>query len=159
MRNPRPEDFSTQVFDRKTDSIDLDGVVPLRSKAERSVPKQNRTDESAIMTARQLDGMTASHHDSTPSRLHDSMTAEQISYIFSCLSEKATQKTTVRLPAGLLERLEEVVYEIKKNHHLRLSMNSIFVATLAFFCQEYEKSGKHSSLFEELKKFYDQMPS
>ncbi|MBI1280112.1 MAG: hypothetical protein GC179_18430 [Anaerolineaceae bacterium] len=158
MRNPRPEDFSTEVFTRKADNIDMVGVVPLHSK-ERPAPKQNRADEHAIVPSRQHDGMTASHHDSTPSRHHDGMTAEQISYIFSCLAEKATQKTTVRLPAGLLERLEEVVYEVKKKHHMRLSMNSIFVATLAYFCQEYEKSGEHSSLFEELKKFYDQMLS
>lgn len=174
MRNPRPEDFSAEVFTRKADNIDMGGVVPLRSK-EKLAPKQSLKEDHPPVPSRQHDVMMASHYDSQPSGQHDglalsrpdslpsrqrdSMTAEQFSYILACLAEKATQKTTVRLPAGLLERVEELIYEAKKKHRLRLSMNAIFVATLAFFCQEFENSGEQSALYQELKKFYDQMPS
>jgi len=99
MRNPRPEDFSTQVFGKKADPIDLTGVVPLRSKKQPE-PEQSQTEKHVSVPSRQHDGMTASHHDSTPSRQHDSMTAGQLSYVLTYLTEKATQKTTIRLPAG-----------------------------------------------------------
>jgi hypothetical protein len=102
------------------------------------------------MTARQLASTPSSHQDGMTARQHDGMTAESPLDIHALLHEKGTQKTTVRLPDELLNKLDETLYTIRRQHHTRLSMNAVFVAALASFCAEFAAQGTESPLYKLL---------
>ncbi|MHB8625519.1 MAG: hypothetical protein ACYDBJ_00710 [Aggregatilineales bacterium] len=155
MRNPRLEDFDASANKHTPDKINMLGVVPLYPKPVERVVKQTTPEPNspqATMTARQHDGMTASRRDSMVADRQATMTALAPTDIEAFLQEKATQKTTVRLPTNLLRKLEETLYLIKIRHNNRLSMNAIFVAALASFCAEFEEQGAESPLYKRLEK-------
>jgi hypothetical protein len=159
MRKPRLEAFDSTTAARQADEINMAGVIPLRTKPPVPPVKTITIHESqsATMTARQHDGKLPQQLDSTMAWQQEGLTANTPERavplsIEAFLREKATQKTTIRLPETLLHKLEETLYHIKHDHHIRLSMNEIFVTALASFCAEYEQQGIDSPLCKLLKK-------
>ena len=155
MRKPRLEDFDTTSRRQTPDDINMVGVVPLQSKnvvihANRKI--QVIASQQASMTARQQDGNMPRPYDGLTASQQASMTALPPVDVLSMLEEKATQKTTVRLPQNLLLKLEETLYLIRTRQGHRLSMNAIFIAALASFCAEFEQKGVDASLYKLLEK-------
>ena len=130
----------------------IQAAVPQNSMAVEKASAVVPPSSNDSMTPRQPDGMTASRidslesdpQDSLPSTPQDGMTAYSL---HAFLTEKATEKTTVRLPEQLVHSLEDTLYRIKREQKVKLSMKSILIVTLAMFCQEFEQQGTDSVLY------------
>jgi hypothetical protein len=71
-------------------------------------------------------------------------------YIEQCLEEKATQGFTFRYPPQLLEELEDVIYEVRKQHRHKLAKNAIAVLALAYVIKDYLDNGEDSVFYRML---------
>lgn len=63
---------------------------------------------------------------------------------------KATNAATFRFPPDLLEKLEEVEYQLRKHHKIKATKNIILVGALAMLLYEFEENHTESTLYQYL---------
>ncbi len=124
------------------------GVSP--TPVAHPTPESTPISHHDSMMARQHDGTVEPASATMTARQHDSMTADFPTYLRDCLHYKANQKITIRLPAEVIDDLEETLYLLKTRHHAKLSMNAIFIAALAYFCWDFHHHGTASTLYTAL---------
>jgi hypothetical protein len=66
------------------------------------------------------------------------------------INEKATNSFAFRYPPEVLEKLEDVLHEIKKQHRRKLTKNVVAVAAMAFLLSDFEANGEESVLYQLL---------
>ena len=66
------------------------------------------------------------------------------------LSEKVDDIATFRYPVDLLEKLEDVIHKIRKQHHRKVTKQAVAVAALAFLLTDFEEYGEESVLYQLL---------
>ncbi len=126
MRKPRPEDYSSHPPHRQPDPVNMDGLVPLSAKPLPLSPSNTDAEKDSEMFASLFALMK---------------TIGQM---------KATNAATFRFPPELLERLEEVEYNLRKEHKIRATKNALVVAALAYLLAEHEQQGRASILYQYL---------
>ena len=68
------------------------------------------------------------------------------------LSEKVDDIATFRYPVDLLEKLEDVIHQVRKQHHRKVTKQAVAVAALAFLLTDFEEYGEESVLYQLLIK-------
>jgi hypothetical protein len=63
---------------------------------------------------------------------------------------KATNAATFRFPPDLLEKLEEIEYQLRKEHKIKATKNIIVVGALAMLLYEFEDKATESNLYRYL---------
>jgi len=63
---------------------------------------------------------------------------------------KATNAATFRFPPDLLEKLEEIEYQLRKEHKIKATKNVIVVGALAMLLYEFEDKATESNLYRYL---------
>ena len=79
---------------------------------------------------------------------HESMQAIMQAY----LNEKVDDIATYRYPVDLLEKLEDVIHQVRKEHHRKVTKQAVAVAALAFLLTDFETFGEESMLYRLLIK-------
>ena len=79
---------------------------------------------------------------------HESMQAIMQAY----LNEKVDDIATYRYPVELLEKLEDVIHQVRKEHHRKVTKQAVAVAALAFLLTDFETFGEESMLYRLLIK-------
>jgi hypothetical protein len=90
----------------------------------------------------------ANKQTSLQTRKHASMQANVQAY----LSEKVDDIATFRYPVDLLEKLEDVIHQVRKQHHRKVTKQAVAVAALAFLLTDFEEYGEESVLYQLLIK-------
>lgn len=170
MRKPRPEDYDPKYKDSKgpkPDDIDLSDVVPLktrknplesesviedmqkRTKANNPLKDnplfktpENRGEVSSEETKDKEGNLLASKLASLQANMQTSMQA--------FLRERASYTVAFRYPPELVEKLEDTLHLIKKQHKAKLTKNSVAVAAMVFLLTDYELNGAKSMLYQLL---------
>ena len=88
----------------------------------------------------------ANMQTSLQTRKHASMQANVQAY----LNEKVDDAATFRYPVDLLEKLEDVIHQIRKQHHRKVTKQAVAVAALAFLLTDFEEYGEESVLYQLL---------
>ena len=115
---------------------------PDRSVQEK--PEQKKTENAEPKRA----SMHARKHATMHTNIQTSMHANMQPY----LSAKATNSFAFRYPPDLLEKLADVLHQIRKQHHRKLTKNAIAVAALTFLLTDFEIYGEESVLYQLLIK-------
>ena len=68
------------------------------------------------------------------------------------LNEKVDDIATFRYPVDLLEKLEDVIHQVRKDHHRKVTKQAVAVAALAFLLTDFETFGEESMLYRLLIK-------
>ena len=84
--------------------------------------------------------------------VHADMHARMHAYMHSVLNQRATWSYSFRYPPELLEKLEEVLDQIKERYKTKLPKNQAGVAALAFLLRDFEINGEDSLLYKLLVK-------
>ena len=79
---------------------------------------------------------------------HESMQAIMHAY----LNEKVDDIATFRYPVELLEKLEDIIHQVRKDHHRKVTKQAVAVAALAFLLTDFETFGEESMLYRLLVK-------
>lgn len=87
--------------------------------------------------------------------LQDRKTDRFVAFVSRFLTTKSIVHTTFRYPTELLEKLDQVQYEIKTRHKKKITKNSILVAALAYMLWDLEELGQESILYKLLVKNED----
>ena len=68
------------------------------------------------------------------------------------LNEKVDDIATFRYPVDLLEKLEDVIHQVRKEHQRKVTKQAVAVAALAFLLTDFETFGEESMLYRLLVK-------
>ena len=96
--------------------------------------------------------LRASMHARKHANMHATIQASMLANMQPYLSEKATNTFAFRYPPDLLEKMADVLYQIRKQHHRKLTKNAIAVAALTFLLTDFEIYGEESVLYQLLIK-------
>ena len=83
-------------------------------------------------------------------RKQESKIARKQDFLQGWLEMKASDTTSFRYPSELLERLNEVQYQLKSRHKAKVTKNDILIAALAYVVWDFEQNGQDSILVESL---------
>lgn len=90
--------------------------------------------------------MLANKETNIKTSKHESMQAILQAY----LNEKVDGIATFRYPVELLEKLEDVSHQVRKEHHRKVTKQAVAVAALAFLLTDFETFGEESMLYKML---------
>jgi hypothetical protein len=113
--------------------------LPVQEKPSQEKPAKEETLHAS---------MHARKHANMHANIQTSMHANMQPY----LSAKATNSFAFRYPPDLLEKLADMVHQIRKQHHRKLTKNAIAVAALTFLLTDFEIYGEESVLYQLLIK-------
>ena len=141
------------------DGETVGSIEPAKKAADTHTGPEKADGESAPVKEKQVDPPTdlkeagqmlvskqANIQTSKQASLQTSMQA----YMQTTISEKATYAFTFRYPPELLDKLEDVLHGIKKQHRRKLTKNVVAVAALAFILSDFETYGEESMLYQLL---------
>ncbi len=66
------------------------------------------------------------------------------------LDDKGAAKETFRLPPELIDLIDNLPFQIKMTHQVKISKKSLVALALSYIVWDYEKNGKESLLFKHL---------
>jgi len=84
-------------------------------------------------------------------RKQESKIERKQDFLRNWLDMKAAETTSFRYPPELLEKLNEVQYQLKSRHKAKATKNAILIAALAYIVWDFEKQGSDSILVDSLK--------
>ena len=135
---PPPDEPSKQQTEQKP----AEPALPIKEKPSQKKPAKEETKETLHAS------MHARKHANMHATIQTSMHANMQPY----LSAKATNSFAFRYPPDLLEKLSDMVHQIRKQHHRKLTKNAIAVAALTFLLTDFEIYGEESVLYQLLIK-------
>ena len=118
----------------------------LESQSMEEKPTQERK-QTSLQESKHV-SKKANKQTSLQTRKHASMQANVQAY----LSEKVDDIATYRYPVDLLEKLEDVIHQARKQHHRKVTKQAVAVAALAFLLTDFEEYGEESVLYQLLIK-------
>jgi hypothetical protein len=119
-------------------------------------PSPLREPEQSTAIFPRLDEQSAptTSDDSKQASLQASNIANKQASLLAKMKEmgrlKATNAATFRFPPDLLEKLEEIEYQLRKEHKIKATKNIIVVGALAMLLYEFEDKATESSLYQYL---------
>jgi len=75
-----------------------------------------------------------------------------LAFLQSCIDMKAVSTASFRYPQELLDQLEEVLYDLKKQHKKKVTKNALLITALAYLLWDFEQHGETSVLYQNLIK-------
>ena len=105
-----------------------------RNARKRKITKKKSTKQEIKQSSNQENKLTS---------LHD--------YMQSFTRQKPSALATFRLSPNLLEKLDEVQYEAKKRHKIKLTKYLLVTVALGILFWDYEQKGKESHLYRWFK--------
>ena len=132
---PSPDEPPKQQTGQKP----AEPALPMQEKPAQEKPAEEETLHAS---------MHARKHANMHATIQTSMHANMQPY----LSAKATNSFAFRYPPDLLEKLADVLHQIRKQHHRKLTKNAIAVAALTFLLTDFEIYGEESMLYQLLIK-------
>jgi hypothetical protein len=132
---PPPDEPPKQQTEQKP----AEPALPMQEKSAQEKPAKEETLHAS---------MHARKHANMHATIQTSMHANMQPY----LSAKATNSFAFRYPPDLLEKLADMLHQIRKQHHRKLTKNAIAVAALTFLLTDFEIYGEESMLYQLLIK-------
>lgn len=149
MRNPRPEAFDSKARERKPDSIDMNGIVPIGRPQPKQVvfptPRQPEPISKPGVVSRYHETRSASPLSSPP-HVIPTQVAQMVR---KAVKEFGKEAATYRFTAAEKKALAEIIYDYRRQG-LRTNENEITRVAINYMFHDYQWHKQQSLLYQLL---------
>ena len=122
------------------------GIYDELTKLDNPSPTPDQ-DAQGSASARKITRKKSSKQTIKQSRNQENKLTNLHDYMQSFTRQKPSAIATFRLSPNLLEKLDEVQYEAKKHHKIKLTKYLLVTVALAMLFWDFEQKGKESHLY------------
>lgn len=150
MRNPRPEEFDPNHRHHKPETINMEGVVPLRPKQTLSASQSQTPDENKRVVSR-YHGTVIPPNEETVVLVNES---DVIKMVRKAVKDFGKEAATHRFTLTEKQAIAELVYTYRQQG-IRTSENEIARIAINFLFYDYQRNKQDSILHKALQSLND----